>query len=266
MDRPRIAQTLRVMTYNVHACVGGDGQRSETRIARVIAETNADIAGLQELDLGRRRSAGVDQAGIIAEHLGWYAYFHPAIRQEDEQYGDAILSRFPLSLRQAKELPAAASFLCRESRSAIWAEVSTPSGALHVINTHLGLGWRERLTQTRLLSGVDWLRSVPPDQPLVMLGDFNSLPHSRALRLLEAHLCNVTRATRERFGRATYPARFPLLALDHIFINQRLTANGAFVHHSPVARIASDHLPLIADVSLVQNETDEKLGKHAFGK
>ena len=78
------ALKLRVATYNVHGCVGMDRQRSEARIAEVIAELSVDIVALQELDLGRRRSAGVDQTGIIAEQLGWHSHFYPAMRRGDE--------------------------------------------------------------------------------------------------------------------------------------------------------------------------------------
>src|SRR5437762_4267503 len=123
--------TLRVATYNVHGCVGMDRQRSEARIAEVIAESAVDIVGVQELDLGRRRSAGVDQTRIIAEQLGWYSHFHPAMRRSDEHYGNAILSRYQLSLRRAVELPGRPPFFCRESRAAIKVNVETNLGKVH---------------------------------------------------------------------------------------------------------------------------------------
>ena len=77
--------------------MGMDRQRSEARIAEVIAEMSVDIVALQELDLGRRRSAGADQTKMIAEQLGWYSHFHPAMRRDDEHYGNAILSRYQLN-------------------------------------------------------------------------------------------------------------------------------------------------------------------------
>src|SRR5436190_20565823 len=96
-NTPTSAPKLRVATYNVHGCMGMDRQRSEARIAEVIAEMSVDIVALQELDLGRRRSAGADQTKIIAEQLGWYSHFHPAMRIDDEHYGNAILSRYQLT-------------------------------------------------------------------------------------------------------------------------------------------------------------------------
>src|SRR4029078_1153837 len=94
---------LRVATYNVHGCVGMDRRRSESRIAEGIASMSADIVGLQELDLGRSRSLHADQAGLIATQLGWKYHFHPAMRSGDEQYGNAIVSRFPIGLKRHAE-------------------------------------------------------------------------------------------------------------------------------------------------------------------
>src|SRR6266446_5731435 len=136
------ARRLRVATYNVHGCLGMDRQRSETRIAAVIAELGVDVIGLQELDFSRRRSARVDQAEIIAAELGWHRHFHAAMRSGDEHYGHAILSRYPLSVRRTACLPGIAPFFCRETRAAIGMDVATDFGRVHVINTHLGLGRR----------------------------------------------------------------------------------------------------------------------------
>src|SRR5882724_5399256 len=97
-------RTIRVATYNVHACVGTDGLRSEARIAEVIAELSADIVGLQEVDRARRRSGGVNQAALIAEQLGWESYFHPAMPREEGHEGHAVLSRFPLTCARATDL------------------------------------------------------------------------------------------------------------------------------------------------------------------
>ena len=146
------APKLRVATYNVHGCVGMDRQRSEARIAEVIAQLLVDIVALQELDLSRKRSAGVDQTGMIAKRLGWHSHFHPAMRRGDEHYGHAVLSRYPLTFRRAAELPGRAPFFCRENRAAIGMDVETNLGTVHIINTHLGLGWRERLLQAQLFT------------------------------------------------------------------------------------------------------------------
>src|SRR6201984_2409143 len=99
---------LRVATYNVHGCVGTDGLRSESRIAEGIASMSADIVGLQELDVRRSRSQHGGHAPVLAAQLGGKYAFHPAMRRGDEQYGNAIVSRFPIALKRADEMPGVA--------------------------------------------------------------------------------------------------------------------------------------------------------------
>jgi endonuclease/exonuclease/phosphatase family metal-dependent hydrolase len=239
---------LRVATYNVHGCVGMDRQRSEARIAAVIAELSVDVIGLQELDLGRRRSGGIDQAGAIAEQLGWHGHFHAAMRSGDEQYGHAILSRCPVTLLRAACLPGIAPFFCRETRAAIAMDVMTDFGSVQVINTHLGLGRRERFLQAELLTSTDWLYANSGGLPLILLGDLNSLPGSRPHRVLGRHLRDVRTLIRPRRAFRTFPTSLPVFAVDHIFVNAALQPVSMNVHRTPLARLASDHFPLVAEL------------------
>lgn len=241
---------FRVATYNVHGCVGMDRQRSETRIAAVIAELAVDVIGLQELDLNRARSAKVDQAGAIAAELGWYHHFHAAMQLGEEHYGNAILSRFPLRARRMVCLPGIAPFFCRETRAAIGMEVMMEFGAVHLINTHLGLGRRERLLQAELLTSADWLQPNAGGLPLVLLGDLNSLPGSRPHRTLSCHLRDVRRLLPPARPFRTFPTSLPALAVDHIFVNAALEPVSLNVHRTPLARMASDHFPLVAELMM----------------
>ena len=225
-----------------------DGRRSEQRIADVIAMLDADVVGLQELDFNRPRSGRVDQPGIIATELGWHRIFHPASSAGDEQYGDAILSRHSMQLRQARELRSVTTRLCPESRAAMWAEIQTPDGAIDVLNTHLGLGRRERLMQAQLLAGTEWVGKIGPENPVIMMGDFNSLPGSPAFRLLAGKLRDVRTLVTPSPRLRTYPTRCPLLAVDHIFVNERLNVNSVSVVRNDKTRVASDHFPIVADL------------------
>jgi len=245
------AECLRVATYNVHGCRGMDARRSEERIAKIIAKLDVDVIGLQELDLNRRRSAGVDQAAVIADQLGWQQFFYPALRVADEQYGDAILSRYPMRLRKAQELPSVTTRVCPESRAAIWVEIETPRGPVQMINTHLGLGRRERFMQAQLLAGPEWLGSVATQDPLVLMGDFNSLPASAAFQLLARQLRDARTFVSPRPRLRTFPTRLPLLAVDHILVNDRLRVDSIMVVRNAATRFASDHFPLVADLSHV---------------
>ena len=227
--------------------MGMDRQRSEERIAEVIAEMSVDIVALQELDLGRRRSAGANQTKMIAEQLGWYSHFHPAMRRDDEHYGNAIISRYELNVRRAVELPGRPPFFCRENRAVMEAEIETNLGKVRVINTHLGLGWRERFVQAQLFTSGEWRLAIADDTPVILLGDFNSLRGSRPYRTLNRHLHDVRELIPPTGPLPTFPTRFPVLAVDHIFVNHAVKPLSVTVHRSPLARIASDHFPLTAE-------------------
>ena len=207
----------------------------------------ADVIGLQELDR-RRRSAGIDQAGVIAEQLGWHRHFHAAMRACGEHYGHAILSRYPLSVRRTACLPGVAPFFCRETRAAIGMDVAMDFGSVHVINTHLGLGRRERLLQAELLTSAEWLDASSGGSPLILLGDFNSLPGSRPHRTLSRHLRDVRRLIRPARPFRTFPTAFPAFAVDHIFVNAALQPVSLRVHRTHLSRVASDHFPLVAEL------------------
>lgn len=242
---------LRVATYNVHGCIGLDRKRSETRIAEVIASTGVDVIGLQELDLNRARSAGVDQARTITERLGWQHVFEPAMQLGDGLYGNAIVSRYPLRLQRRIELPGEGGWYCREKRIALSAEVQTDLGPVQIVNAHFGLGRAERLLQAQSLTSEEWLSAAAPTTPLVLLGDFNSRPSSQTIALLHQYLRSV-RALLPGAGRCrTYPTRLPAVAVDHVFVNALLQPQSLHVHRTPLARIASDHYPLIAELTRV---------------
>jgi endonuclease/exonuclease/phosphatase family metal-dependent hydrolase len=226
------------LTYNVHSCRGMDGHANPGRIAQVIDACRPDIVALQEVDVGRARSGSVDQAKAIAAHLRMNAHFHPALHLQEEQYGDAILTPLPSRLIKAGSLPSLG-----EPRGAIWAAIDLGGVELHVINTHLGLRRRERMMQVSALLGPGWLfHPELQDRPAVLLGDFNAVPGSAAFK----NLAQFWPAVRPAVGRrgATFPSRFPILRLDHIFAGPGVTPVAAQVHSDIYMRRASDHLPV----------------------
>ncbi len=239
---------MRVVTYNVHSCVGTDGRLDVERVAEVIARLEADIVCLQELDVGRARTKGVDQAEAIAELVRMKSRFHPAMTVREELYGDAILTALPHVVIKMDALPTI-NLPGLEPRGALWLDVEVPGGRLQVINTHLGLVPREQRAQAAHLLGPDWLGSAIPRGALMVVGDFNAPPTAsvyRAFRrrLLDAQLAKGPRTT------PTFPAAFPMLRIDHVFVSSHVRVTGVRVPADPVARRASDHLPLTVDFEL----------------
>ena len=234
------------MTYNVHSCVGTDGERSLARIAQVISDARADVVALQELDHQRVRSQRTHQAEAIARELSMDFHFNPALRIADEEYGDAILSRCPLEMIHAAELPGVAPRWCREARGALWVSVRAEGIVWQVINTHFGLGRAERFDQAGALLGDDWIRAAERRGPVIVCGDFNSQAGGRVQRLLASRLKDA-QGTRHR---STFPSRFPLLCLDYIFVGGNVHVHSVEVVRTSLTRVASDHLPLVAEVAI----------------
>lgn len=244
------AETLRVMTYNVHSCIGMDGKIDPERIARIIARARPDVVALQELDVGRGRTHGLDQAQLIARCLEMDFHFHPAVHLEEERYGDAILTHLPRCLVRAAPLPGLADKPQLEPRGALWVSVDLHGRTVQILNTHLGLNVRERLAQTEALLGADWLGNVHCRTPVILCGDFNALPSSAVCRRLARRLNDVQIEARQHRPRSTFSGRFPTLRIDHIFVSPDIEVTGIEVPNSALARVASDHLPLVADLRI----------------
>ena len=241
--------TLRVMTYNIHSCRGLDGKVRPERVARVINEFDPDVVAIQEVDSHRPRSGRQDQPGKIAEHLRMEHAFHAMLEEEEGHYGIAVFSRFPFEIFRSDLLTPARSG--REARGAIWLRVlpeeKTP---FHFINTHFGLGRRERRRQAADLLGSDWLEGIPKNEPVVLCGDFNSSPRSKFYRNTSKRLADVWRTPGIGSPQPGFPSMKPLVRLDHIFVSTHFKVESVEVLQTWNAAVASDHLPLCAELTL----------------
>jgi len=238
---------LRVMTWNIRAGLGLDRRRSLVRLARVIRDSGADVVALQEVDRGRDRSEGVDQAAWLGARLGMYHLVGPSIEDEEGgAYGNAVLARHPLELVRHDQLPTPRR---AEPRTAFRVRIADPlGGPIDLLTTHLGLGEAERRAQARALLE-EWIagREIDPGVPLVLAGDLNGTPGSVTLRMLRERLHDAA----ERAGaawRATWPTRWPLRRLDHLLVSRHFDVETCDVIRSLRARVASDHFPVIADL------------------
>ncbi len=238
----------RLLTYNVHRCVGVDRRLDVSRIAAVIAEYEPDIVCLQELDVGRARTGWADQAQIIADHLSMSVRFNAAMRVETEMYGDAILTPLPERLIKAGALPGVSGVPGNEPRGALWVEVDLDGQCVNVINTHLGLIPREQRLQARALVGGDWLGGC--EGPTILAGDFNVTPLGQPYRLLNGRLEDVQRKMGQKPSVKTFPSSFPAIRIDHVFVSSEITPTKIQAPFSPLSRMASDHVPLVVDFEI----------------
>jgi endonuclease/exonuclease/phosphatase family metal-dependent hydrolase len=254
MDLKR--QDIRLMTYNVHGCSGMDGRVSPRRVARVIRGQMPDIVALQEVDLGRRRSRAEDQGAIIARELGMNVVFCPTITRGEEHYGHTLLSRWPIDIVKRARLPHDPTSWWQEPRSAMWARVDVAGQIVNVITTHLGLGPHERVLQVQALLSEEWIGGIPAQEPILLCGDFNALPGSAPYKLTASRLRDIQSATQGYKPLATFSSLQPLVRLDHIFVSPHFDRQRVIVVRNDLTRVASDHLPLVADLRVARAPDD----------
>lgn len=222
---------LRVMTYNIHRGRGLDGIDRLDRIVGVLREVDADVVALQEVF--------AHQVAGLAAGTGMQVAFGPTRLRPEGPYGNLCLTRLPLISHRSYSLT------CHpfEPRGCLRIDLHHGPGALHVFNVHLGLRYRERIRQVRMLA-----RIADPTAlvgPRLLLGDFNEWFNGHASRLLRAafgHPCGRRRSAR------THPSPLPVFPLDRIYQDPALRVERVAVHRSRLARVASDHLPTYADI------------------
>ncbi|HEX5222233.1 MAG TPA: endonuclease/exonuclease/phosphatase family protein [Verrucomicrobiae bacterium] len=242
-------KALCVMTYNVHGCLGMDGRISPRRVASVIGRYNPDFVALQELDLGRVRSQHHDQPKIIAQELGMHLAFCPTVVAGGEQFGHALLSRFPIRVIRTDILRSGKQPAYVQPRGALWVQLDVDGTKLNVMNTHFGLRRSERREQAADLLDRQWIGSIPREEPLILCGDFNMFPRSEPYRALTRRLRDVQGEVMEFTPLNTFSTLRPMVRIDHIFVSQHFKPTRVRVPRTHLTRVASDHLPLIVELT-----------------
>jgi len=236
---------FRIATYNIHKARGLDGRTRVERIARVLEEVDADIIALQEVVNHDGPSIDDHQASYLADRLGCYYAIGETRKHRGGVYGNVTLSRWDFTLIRQTDLTVAG----HEERGLLRTDVRVGKDMLHVFNTHLGTAYREREKQAIRLMDRNVLRAVDISGPRIVLGDFNDWTHGLVTQTLAAefHFHDLRlHLPRTRM----YPAILPLLHLDHIYFDWHLKVRGARFHRNRLSLLASDHLPLIADLTI----------------
>jgi endonuclease/exonuclease/phosphatase family metal-dependent hydrolase len=224
---------LKLASWNLHRCVGSDGVMSAQRCAAVLREIDADMVALQEVE--SRPGHALDVLAGLARETRCEAVAGMTLSREDTHYGNALLTRLAASAVRRHDL----SVPGREPRAALDVDFDLQGVSAQLIVTHLGLRPAERRQQVERLT--DSFRKHQRD--LVMLaGDLNEwFLWGRPLRRLH-------RIFPQTPHRRTWPARAPVFALDRIWVHPFTAMCRLYVYRSAAARIASDHLPLVAEI------------------
>jgi endonuclease/exonuclease/phosphatase family metal-dependent hydrolase len=234
-------QPIRVVTYNVHRCVGMDRRRRPDRVAAVLRDIEADVIALQEvIGAGPNGGSQIEEIGA-ALGMGWV--MAPARHLRGHQFGNVVLSRFPIVQHTQHDL----SWKTCEPRCVQRVDVQIDGRVLHLYNVHLGTAILERRHQAERLATIVADRHVGGAKLLV--GDFNEWMRGLATRLLSSKLKSVD-LTEFLKRRRTYPGLFPILHLDHIYYAGHVEIVGIALPRTRLSLVASDHLPLVADVRI----------------
>jgi endonuclease/exonuclease/phosphatase family metal-dependent hydrolase len=251
---------FRLLTYNIHKGIGGLDRRYDlSRIVETIAHYQPDVALLQEVDDGAPRSQLHCQVEMLAEALALpHRSYQRNVRLKVGHYGNALLSRFPLS--EVVDVDLTLPF--KKRRAALMARFQVQLGehtrTVAIANVHLGLSGFERAIQLRRLLSVDSIARLRHETPTIIGGDFNDVYGNLGRRVMQPAGFLLASG----HGR-TFPAAAPLRRLDRVFFRGDVHACEAFVGHTALARRASDHLPVIVDFEFRQDLSAEAQNQHS---
>jgi endonuclease/exonuclease/phosphatase family metal-dependent hydrolase len=238
---------FRLVTYNIHKGIGGvDRRYRPERIIETLGHYAPDIVLLQEVDDGARRSRRHRQVDLIGEALGLrHRAYQRNVSLREGHYGNALLSRYPLRDIQHLEL----TVPLKKRRRALVAHcilrLEEHQRTVLVYNFHLGLAGYERRIQIRRFLDSETLRRTHHDTAVIAAGDFNDGRGALGRRLLEPSGFRLASGAAK-----TFPAVRPWRPLDHVFYRGGLSLHRCFPGHIKVSRMASDHLPLVADFEI----------------
>lgn len=216
-----------------------DRRTRPERISDVLADLGADIIALQEVIGPGLSTPGHAEGFGAALGMGWV--MAPARELRRHQFGNVVLSRHPIRDHTQHDL----SWKSSEPRNAQRVEIEVGPGCVQIFNVHLGTAVLERRYQASRLA--TWVHERRPSGPKIVLGDFNEWMRGNATTILEDRLESVDLSPYLP-KRRSYPGFFPLVHLDHIYHLGKVEVQRVELIRTRKAKIASDHLPLVADI------------------
>ena len=246
---------LRVLSYNMHRAIGVDRRFRPDRIARIIKHHQADIVLLQEVDVDVPRSDNLDLGKEMAESAG-YPYYVTGlnVKLTRGMYGNTTLSKFPITRSRNIDLTVGS----RKARGCQYTSIQVTNSTdfsknIEVFNLHLGLSSQERVRQIGLLIHSEEFVSLSPTTPCLVGGDFNDW--RTIMGPIFTDILNFECASNHSRGYhnpyLTYPAFSPTGGLDKIFYRGAMELVKRRRCWMGITRLASDHLPVIAEFKLL---------------
>lgn len=239
-----------IMSYNVHRLIGTDRHVSASRIARVIESCHPDIVALQELPGARFRPEEEGTCQELIRELEQLEIEPRFAFIERERCGNVVLSRFPMRLIRAGGLHPETRRRSIVPRGALWVEIEVYGHALQLVNTHLGLTPPERSSQVKVLTGPEWLEHPQCRPPVILCGDFNTLPSSPLHKRLKSALNDEQEKLGFGHTEWTFPSHLPMVRFDHLFASPDLRVESVQIPQNNLTRVASDHLPLLVRLAV----------------
>ena len=227
---------LKVASYNIRKAIGTDRRRNPERILQVLREIDADVVALQEADRRFGQRAAVLTPHLLEEHSDWRSVGLGMRATSMGWHGNALLVRKSATILDCQQLHLPAL----EPRGAVSVDLDVAGAAVRVIGMHLDLSglWRRRQAAAILQHAAH----RAPGAATVMMGDLNEW--SRA----SGCLGDFARDFHFAETGPSFHARRPIARLDRIMVSRALHVAACGVHQSPAARVASDHLPIWAEI------------------
>jgi endonuclease/exonuclease/phosphatase family metal-dependent hydrolase len=238
-EGPSSASQLTIASYNIHKCVGNDGVFNPLRIKNVILQLDADIVVLQEADARFGEREGLLDLDYLHVMGGYRSIFSPDRDSRSHGWhGNVVLYRNgTVNHVHQLRLPGL------EPRGALIVDFGIGEASLRLLAVHLGLLRRSRKKQVEaIIEAAD----PHPLRHVIVIGDMNEwrLERRSALELFKSHFEEISARL------PSYPSRYPVLPLDRLFVSRGLRVESLSVVDTPLTRLASDHLPVNAKISI----------------
>jgi len=248
-EKPDANASVRVLVFNIHAGKDAAGVQNLDGVAALIRSTGADLALLQEVDRGTRRSGMVDQPRVMSETTGFSVAFGRSLDYDGGQYGIAALARRGFVAQFTESLPVepvqARAGGSHEPRAALVTVVRTARGNITALNTHLDASGDDGSRLQEVTKVIELIgRAKTSRMPVIAAGDFNAEPGSQVhKRMLASGLRDAWMECGTGSG-LTYPADKPVKRIDYVYLADPLHCTEARVIETNV----SDHRPLLVTI------------------